>query len=315
MITVVGSLNMDLVFYAKKIPRPGETVMGKSFKQVPGGKGGNQADAAAKLGAEVRMIGCIGDDAMGSFLKKSLAADGVNVDSVLVKPEAATGVAAIIVEDSGDNAITVAPGANYALTAQDIEALSLVISTSTILLVQLETTMDTVRASLKISKSAGNMTILNPAPAAELDQEILAYTDILTPNETELEFLTGQETKTLAQIEHAGKTLLDKGIRELVVTLGQNGCLHIKKDKVQHYEAYKVKAVDTTGAGDGFNAALAVSLSAGKTMEDSIEFALKVGAMIVTKEGAQTSLPLKKEVADFDNWLNAQRDFEEENKK
>lgn len=314
MITVVGSLNMDLVINAKKIPRPGETVMGKSFKQIPGGKGGNQADAAAKLGALVCMIGCVGDDAMGALLKSSLKADGVNVDSVLVKAEAATGVAAIIVEDSGDNAITVAPGANYALTVEDIEGQRAVIEKSAILLLQLETTMETVKASLKIAKSAGTITILNPAPAAELDAEILSYIDILTPNETELEFLTGQKTETLAHIESAGKFLLKQGVKELVVTLGKNGCMHITKDGAKHYMAYKVKAVDTTAAGDSFTAALAVSLSAGQTMEDAIKFAGKVGAMTVTKEGAQTSLPLQKEVEGFDDWLNAQHNIKEEEK-
>jgi ribokinase len=303
MITVVGSLNMDLVINAKKIPRPGETVMGRSFKQIPGGKGGNQADAAAKLGSEVCMIGCVGDDAMGKLLISSLKADGVNVDSVLVKAEAATGVAAIVVEDSGDNAITVAPGANYALTAQDIEGISAVIEKSAILLLQLEITMETVRASLRIAKSAGTITILNPAPAAELDAEMLGYIDILTPNETELEFLTGQKTETLAHIEIAGKFLLDQGVQEIVVTLGHNGCMHITKEGAKHYKAYKVKAVDTTAAGDSFTAALAVSLSTGKTMADAIGFASKVGAMTVTKEGAQTSLPLEKEVEDFDDWL------------
>ncbi len=306
MITVIGSLNMDLVINTAKIPRPGETVLGKSFKQIPGGKGGNQADAAAKLGADVHLIGCVGDDAMGAILKNSLKADGVDADAILVKTTAATGVAAIIVEASGDNAITVAPGANYELTAQDIEAHRSDISASTILLLQLEIPLDTVRASLNIAKSAGIKTILNPAPAAELDEEILRAIDILTPNETELEFLSGQKTKTLADIESAGNSLIQKGVGELVVTLGQNGCMHINQNGAKHYNAYKVKAIDTTAAGDSFNAALAVYLDAGKDMASAIEFALKVGAMTVTKEGAQTSLPFKYEVDDFDNWRSSQ---------
>jgi len=306
MITVIGSLNMDLVINTKRIPRPGETVLGKSFKQVPGGKGGNQADAAAKLGADVHLIGCVGDDAMGVLLMNSLKADGVTVDAISVKAKTATGVAAIIVEDSGDNAITVAPGANYELTPQDIESLRPLLADSAILLLQLEIPLDTVKTALKIGKSAGNMTILNPAPASDLDDEILNSVDILTPNETELEFLTGHKTETLAQIEDAGKSLLAKGVRQLVVTLGQNGCMHIDQSGAKHYNAYKVKAIDTTAAGDSFNAALAVYLDAGKSMEDAIAFALKVGAMTVTKEGAQTSLPLKSEVENFENWLEAQ---------
>lgn len=311
MITVIGSLNLDLVVFAKKIPRPGETVMGKSFKQIPGGKGGNQADAAAKLGGKVRMIGCIGDDSMGLFLKDSLSADGVNVDYVLVKPQASTGIAAIIVEDSGNNAITVAPGANYELMVEDVERLRSIIQESKVLLMQLEIRMDTVKASLKIAKQSGIITILNPAPAAELDYEILKNIDILTPNETELEFLSGQSTDTPENIERAAKTLINKGVKELVVTLGTNGCMHVTKDFVKHYNAYKVKAVDTTAAGDSFNGALAVYLNDGQTIEEAIEFALKVGAMTVTKEGAQTSLPYKNEIDNFQSWLNSMSESKE----
>jgi ribokinase len=311
VITVIGSLNLDLVVFAKKIPRPGETVMGKSFKQVPGGKGGNQADACAKLGAKVRMIGCIGDDSMGLFLKESLSSDGVNVDSVLVKANAATGIAVIIVEDSGNNAITVAPGANYELSVDDINMLRPIIEDSKVLLMQLEIPMDTVKASLKIAKEVGIVTILNPAPAADLDNETLKLIDILTPNETELEFLSGEKTESLKDIENAGKVLIYKGVKELVVTLGENGCMHIKNGIAKHYQAYKVKAVDTTAAGDSFNGALAVSLSSGKTMEEAIEFALKVGAMTVTKEGAQTSLPYMGDIDNFSSWLNSMTDSKE----
>lgn len=309
MIAVIGSLNLDMVVYTGRIPRPGETVMGRRFKQVPGGKGGNQADAAAKLGAEVFMIGCVGDDAMGLLLKNSLEADGVNVDSVLVSKAAATGIAAIIVEDSGNNAITVAPGANFELSVQDIEALSPVIKRAKVVLLQLEVPIETVRGALKKGKQAGSITILNPAPAAELDEEIYGYTDILTPNETELEFLTGKKTETLEQVETAGRLLVDRGVKEIIVTLGQKGCMHMNKAGMKHYEAYKVRPVDTTAAGDGFNGALAVAIDRGETIGAAIDFAMKVGAMTVTKEGAQTSLPLKKQVEAFDQWL-----LEENNK-
>ncbi|MBK5262894.1 MAG: ribokinase [Peptostreptococcaceae bacterium] len=312
MITVIGSLNMDLVVNTEKIPRPGETVMGKNFKQVPGGKGGNQADAAAKLGADVRMIGCIGDDSMGNILKTSLASDGVKVDSVLTKAGISTGIASIIVEDSGDNAITVAPGANYELNTKDIEGLSQIVKESKVILLQLEIPVDSVKAALMIGKQAGSITILNPAPAAKMDGEIYDYVDILTPNETELEFLTGHETVTLEQVEAAGKLLIDKGVKEIIVTLGHNGCMHIKRNWQKHYEAYKVKAIDTTAAGDGFNGALAVCLNDGKTMDEAIQFAMKVGAMTVTKEGAQTSLPLKAEVDHFDSWIVSRYNREEE---
>ena len=303
MITVIGSLNLDMVVYTKKIPRPGETVMGKNFKQVPGGKGGNQADAAAKLGANVFMIGCIGNDTIGALLKSSLKADGVNVDSVLISNEAATGVAAIIVEDSGDNAITVAPGANNKLSTKDIESLTPIIKKSKVMLLQLEVPIDSVRACLRIGRELGIITILNPAPAAELDEEIYRYTDILTPNERELEFLTKHKTETLEQVEAAGRILIAKGTKEIIVTLGKKGCMYINERGAKHYKAYKVNAVDATAAGDGFNGALAVSLDEGKTMDEAICFAMKVGAMIVTKEGAQTSLPSKNEINSFSKWL------------
>lgn len=298
MITVVGSLNMDLVTQSDRLPRPGETVMGKDFKQVPGGKGGNQAAAIGKLGYEVNMIGCVGKDAMGKFLKDSLKESGVNVESVLEK-EASTGVASIVVDKKGTNFITVAPGANYQLSVDDIKELSPVITSSNLLLVQLEIQLDTVREALKIAKKAGKMTVLNPAPAVPLDDEMLQNTDILTPNETELELLSGLPTDTLESVKIAGRKLIGQGVKELVVTLGGNGSMHITKDQSKHYPAYKVKVVDTTGAGDSFNGAMAVYLSQGRTMDAAIKFAMKVGAVTVTREGAQTSLPTREEVEQF----------------
>ncbi|MCR1898351.1 ribokinase [Irregularibacter muris] len=306
MIAVVGSLNMDLVINADRIPRSGETVMGKSFKQIPGGKGANQADAIAKLGCEVHMIGCVGQDAMGRILKDSLKRDGVNIEGVLEKTDASTGVASIIVDPKGNNVITVAPGANYRLTVEDIDNFSPIITTADLLLLQLETTLETVRESLRIAKSAGKMTILNPAPAAKLDKEILMNTDVLTPNETELELLSEYPTDTLEGIEIAGKKMVDKGVKEVVVTLGHKGCMYINREETKHYPAYKVRAIDTTAAGDSFNAALAASLSKDQTMDAAIAFAMKVGAMTVTKEGAQTSLPLLREVDQFEDWFNGQ---------
>lgn len=303
MITVVGSLNMDLVVFADKIPRPGETVLGKNFKQVPGGKGANQANAAAKLGADVNMIGCVGNDSFGVQLRESLKRDGVNVEHVLVKQNVSTGVAIILVEASGDNCITVASGANFSITEDNITEVRNIITASDVILLQLEIPIDIVKSAIFVAKSAGSTVILNPAPAAELDTEILKNTDILTPNETELELLSRHKTDTLDNLKAAGAILLNKGVKELVITLGSKGCLHMTKETATHYNAYKVDAVDTTAAGDSFNAALAVYLSEGKTMKEAIEFAMKVGAMTVTKEGAQTSLPLLNEVADFDQWI------------
>lgn len=306
MIAIVGSLNMDLVVKTERIPRPGETVMGLGFRQIPGGKGANQADAAAKLGAEVLMIGCVGDDAMGELLRSSLAKDGVLVDHISTISGVSTGVAAILVESSGNNSITVAPGANRCLTTSDIKGLEPILAQSNILLTQLETPLETVKESLTIARQHGIKTILNPAPAVDLEDEILKRTDLLTPNETELERLTSMPTTTIQEIEAAGMNLLERGVKELIVTLGEKGCLYLSGDQKKQYPAYPVKAVDTTAAGDSFNAALAVSLSQGKSMEEAISFAMKVGAMTVTKEGAQTSLPLLSEVEAFDGWIKTQ---------
>ncbi len=303
MITVAGSLNMDLVVYADRIPRPGETVLGRNFRQMPGGKGANQASAAAKLGADVRMIGCVGADSFGAQLKESLSSDGVDVEYVMVKPDVATGVAVIQVESSGDNSITVAAGANYSITAEDIAGMKDVVTDTDVILLQLEIPLETVKAAIFAAKSAGKLVILNPAPAAVLDEEILRRTDILTPNETELEFLSGHRTDTLENLKAAGTILLEKGVKDLVITLGSRGALHMNRNSTAHYDAYRVNAVDTTAAGDSFNAALAVFLSEGKTMEEAIGFAMKVGAMTVTKEGAQPSLPLLEEVNHFDQWI------------
>lgn len=302
MITVVGSLNMDLVVNTERIPRPGETVMGRGFKQVPGGKGANQAAAAARLGASVTMIGCVGRDDMGSFLLDSLRRDGADTGHVFQRESVPTGVAAIIVEDSGNNSITVAPGANYALAKEDITGKKQVIQQAAILLTQLETKLETVEEALRLAKEAGKLTILNPAPAAALSENILKNADILTPNETELEVLSGLSARTEEGVVEAARSLIRQGAGQLVVTLGEKGCIHVTQENAKLYPAYPVKAVDTTAAGDSFNGALAVYLDEGRGLEEAIAFATKVGAMTVTREGAQTSLPHREEVERFDEW-------------
>jgi ribokinase len=306
MIAVIGSINMDLVMQTERIPRPGETILGDNFKQIPGGKGANQASAAAKLGAAVKMIGCVGDDAFGTTLKDALTNYGVNTDHVLVEPNVASGVAIITVEQSGNNCIIIAPGANYCLTDESLKEAEQTICNSDVVMIQLEIPIATVKTAILIAKSAGKTVILNPAPAAELDEEILKNIDILTPNETELEILSGHKTETLEDIKTAGEIMLNKGVKELVITLGSMGCLHMNHQGSKKYDAYKVKAVDTTAAGDAFNGALAVYLSEGKTIGEAIDFAMKVGAMTVTKHGAQPSLPLISEVLDFDKWIKTQ---------
>jgi len=299
MITVVGSLNMDLVTRVKVMPRVGETLIGKDYKQIPGGKGANQADAIAKLGSKVYMIGRVGDDGFGSDLIQSLNSDGVDVSYIKRDKNAPTGIALIMVEDHGDNSIVVIPGANFELTPKDIDDSLHAIEEADIVVTQLEIPIDTVRYTLKKAKELCKYTVLNPAPAAKLDDELIKNVDLLTPNETELEILSGMKIETEEDILAGARILIDKGVKELIVTLGDKGALYVNEEVSNFYEAYRVNPVDTTAAGDSFTAGIAVALSEGKSMDKAIKFASKVGALTVTKEGAQSSLPTREEVMQF----------------
>jgi ribokinase len=299
MITVVGSLNMDLVTYTGRMPVTGETIMGKSFRQIPGGKGANQADAIAKLGAKVKMIGCVGCDDMGDTLLEALQNDGVDVAMVKRVEGISTGIASITVDASGNNCIIVVPGANYKLSIGDLEASYEVIQNSEVVVAQLEVPIEAVKFAIKTAKQMGKLTILNPAPAIELEDEFLSNVDILVPNDTELELLSGIKVNKVGDLESAAQVLINKGVRELIVTLGSKGCIHINKSGSKAYPAYKVSAIDTTAAGDSFIGAVAVAISEGKSLEEAIIFATAVGALTVTKEGAQSSLPVREEVEAF----------------
>lgn len=299
MITVVGSLNMDLVTYTGRMPVTGETIIGKYFKQIPGGKGGNQADAIAKLGAKVSMIGSVGCDDIGNTLVESLQKDGVDISMVRMVQGVATGIASITVDSEGNNCIIVVPGANNMLSIDDLEASYETIEKSDVVVAQLEVPIDTVKFALKTARQLGKLTILNPAPAIELDDEFLANVDILVPNDTELELISGVQVKNESDLKKAAKVMMDKGVKDLIVTLGSKGCMHINKSGLKTYSAYKVNAIDTTAAGDSFIGAVAVAMNAGKSLEEAIHFATAVGALTVTKEGAQSSLPLIHEVEKF----------------
>ncbi|EOD01781.1 ribokinase [Caldisalinibacter kiritimatiensis] len=298
-ITVIGSLNMDLVATVKNMPKVGETLIGKELKQIPGGKGANQAVAAARLGAKVSMIGKVGDDGFGKNLMDSMNSDGIDTKYIKREENTSTGVALITVNDEGDNSIVVIPGANFKVTKEDIDKATEAIEGSKIVLLQLEIPIDVVKYSLKKAKTLGKYTILNPAPAQNLDDEIIENVDLLIPNETELEILSGIEIKQEEDILNASRKLIKKGVKELIVTMGGKGCLYINKDIVKKYKAHKVQVVDTTAAGDSFTAAVSVQLSKKESIDKAIEFAMKVGALTVTKEGAQSSLPYLKDVLDF----------------
>ncbi|WP_270940670.1 ribokinase [Romboutsia lituseburensis] len=289
-ICVIGSLNMDLVVNVCEMPKKGQTLIGSKFREIPGGKGGNQAVAASRLGGDVYMIGKVGNDGFGESLLKQLKADNVNTKYVQVE-EGPSGVALITVDENAENAIVVSPGANFKLTESDIDKCIDAIKESATVVIQLETPVDTIKYALEKSKELGKFTILNPAPAVKLSDDIIKNVDLLTPNETELEILSGVSINCEDDIKKAANVMIEKGVKQLIVTLGSKGSLYLDKDTMEFKKSYKVDAVDTTAAGDSYTGALSVALSQNKSIDEAMDFASKVGALCVTKVGAQTSIP------------------------
>ena len=297
-ICVIGSLNMDLVVNVDTMPKPGQTIIGSNFKEVPGGKGANQAVAMARLNGNVSMIGKVGEDGFGQTLINSLKNDKVDT-TYIQTAKGATGVALITVDKNAQNSIVVSPGANFEVKEDDIDNNIEAIKNSDIVVLQLETPLNTIKYALNKAKELNKYTILNPAPAVKLDDEIIKNVDLLTPNETELEIISGVSIETEEDIQKAAQIMIEKGVKELIVTLGSKGSLYINKEKSMLKKAYKVEAVDTTAAGDSYTGALAVALSQDKNIEDAMDFASKVGALSVLKEGAQSSLPTLEDVKNF----------------
>ena len=297
-ICVIGSLNMDLVVNVDTMPKPGQTIIGSNFKEVPGGKGANQAVAMARLNGNVSMIGKVGGDGFGQTLINSLKNDKVDTTYIQTS-KGATGVALITVDKNAQNSIVVSPGANFEVKEDDIDNNIEAIKNSDIVVLQLETPLNTIKYALNKAKELNKYTILNPAPAVKLDDEIIKNVDLLTPNETELEIISGVSIETEEDIQKAAQIMIEKGVKELIVTLGSKGSLYINKEKSMFKKAYKVEAVDTTAAGDSYTGALAVALSQDKNIEDAMDFASKVGALSVLKEGAQSSLPTLEDVKNF----------------
>lgn len=297
-ICVIGSLNMDLVVKVETMPKGGQTLIGSNFKEVPGGKGANQAVAMARLGANVSMIGKVGDDSFGQTMINALKNDNVDTKYIDIE-QGPTGVALITVDKNAENSIVVAPGANYKVDKSYIDKNIDAIKNSDIVVVQLETPLETIKYALKKAKELNKYTILNPAPAVKLEDELIANVDLLTPNETELEIISGLEINSEEDILKAAKVMIEKGVKELIVTLGSKGSLYINKERSMFKKAYKVQAVDTTAAGDSYTGALSVAFSNGKDVEEAMDFASKVGALSVMKEGAQSSLPALNDVLNF----------------
>lgn len=298
-ICVVGSTNIDLTFRTSRLPRPGETLAGKVFHLGFGGKGANQAIMAARLGARVAMIGRVGRDPFGDLLVANYRSHGVDTTHVLVDAERASGVASITVDDEARNCILVVPGANLDLSPIDVRSAASAIEGSAILICQLEVPIKTVREAMRLARAAGVRTILNPAPAAPLDDELLALADLCVPNETEIQALTGLPAGTRSQAEEAARALALRGPRTVIVTLGDRGALVLENGEITELPVLPVEAIDPTGAGDAFIGSLAVYLAEGTSTLVAAQRANAAAALSVTRIGAQSALPTREEVEAF----------------
>lgn len=292
-IVIVGSFNADLTTYLDRMPRPGETVSGDKFVTGPGGKGSNQAVATARLGADVTFIGRVGDDVFANLAYDIWNAEGINTDYIVKDPDHATGVAPIFVDSSGENMIAVVLGANLNIQKSDIDSARDVIADADVLMVQLEINHDMVGYALEVAKELGVTTILNPAPAAELPNEYVYRADYITPNETELEILSQSDSDDV--IANA-RSLLTTDDQTVIVTLGSQGAQIVQKAYQGQVGTFDVEVVDTTGAGDAFNAGLAVGLAEGKSLDEAVRFASATAALCVTKEGTAKSMPKREDV-------------------
>lgn len=290
-IVVVGSLNMDIVLSANRIPKIGETVLGERVVYLPGGKGANQAVSIARLQGDVTMVGAVGKDEFGRSLLEQMKMNGVHTPFIREVEGVQTGIANIF-HVNHDNCITVIPGANYAVTPEWItEEIEETIAQAAVLVVQLEIPIDTVYHVLEIAKKNGVETILNPAPAQDLSSKLLSLVDYLTPNETEFELLVGRSFSTDEELYSMMSEWEAKYHHRLLITLGERGCAFLEDEKLNITPPEKVEVIDTTGAGDSFNGALAIGVAENWPMKDMVDFAVKVSGRAVTKFGAQDGMP------------------------
>ena len=295
-VLVIGSYNIGLTVMAERIPRPGETVLGTDFIIGPGGKGSNQAITVARLGGEVRLLTRIGDDMFGHEALRLFAREGLTQDTIIIDPQHHTGAGIITVDASGQNAISVALGANLALVPEDLNRVADTMLPRGILLVQLETPLETVCAAIRRAKESEMTTILNPAPAQPLPDELYPLIDLLTPNETEAEILTGIPVSDIESAIAAAGILLTRGVQHVVITLGAQGALWKHREGHTLIPPVLVHAIDTTGAGDVFSGAIAYALSCGKALENALEFASAAAAFSVTRTGVITAIPTHTDV-------------------
>ncbi len=293
-ILVIGSSNTDMTIKSERLPAPGETILGGKFLMGAGGKGANQAVAARRLGGDVTFVCKVGRDIFGDNAIKGYEKEGIDTSHIL-RSDAPSGVALILVDAKAENSIAVAPGANGDLTPEDIRNLRGVIAEASYLILQLEVPVETVLEAARIAHEAGVYVILNPAPACPLPEELFKYLSLITPNQTETALMTGVETDE-ASLDKAVDALRAKGVKDVIITLGSRGSLVCTGGKNEFVPACKVKAVDTTAAGDTFCGALCVALSEGKSLTEAAAFATKASALAVQKMGAQDSIPYRKDI-------------------
>lgn len=295
-ILVIGSLNVDIVIEMEQMPVVGETVLGTRLSYVPGGKGANQACAAARLGGDVKMLGCVGSDEFGQLQKRNLTSVGVDVRDIKVSERYGTGTASIYVDRDGSNSIVVVPAANQECDVAYLQKHDDVMRECDYVILQMEIPYDAIACAVRRAKELGKTVILNPAPAPEeISDEMLRGVDYITPNETELMKLSGTVGDSLEEFVRGAETLLQRGVKNVLVTLGEKGALLVNGNGASLYPTRKVETVDTTAAGDCFNGAFVVALSEGKEEKEAVCFANAASSVAVTRSGAQTSLPKREE--------------------
>lgn len=296
-IVIVGSCNTDMVIKSDRLPVPGETILGENFLMNPGGKGANQAVAVARLGGNTTLIAKTGNDIFGRQSVELYNSEGINTDYIFSDADNPSGVALITVDSYGENCIVVALGANMSLSPKDINKAKEVITTADILLMQLETPIETVEYAADLAAKNGVKVVLNPAPAQSISSSLMKNLYLITPNKTEAELLSGIKVIDWESAKKAANIIGSKGIENVIITLGSKGSLVKIKEEFHQIDAVKVNAVDTTAAGDTFNGALCVGLSEGLSIVDSVKMASRAAAITVTRMGAQSSLPFRSEVS------------------
>ncbi len=296
-VLVVGSINMDLVVRSERLPASGETLIGRSLSEIPGGKGANQAVGAARLGADVSLIGRLGDDGFGNALRTTLDVEGIRLEGVLHTSDCCSGVAMIGVEDSGQNCITVVQGANGRLTPDDVQTQAKEFARADVLLLQLEIPIETVLTAIKLARTNDVLTILDPAPAMLNCQPEMLHVDVVCPNETEATLLTGIDITTTESAHWAAEKLQQMGARRVTITLGDRGAVfRDASGSSGHVEPFSVTAIDTTAAGDAFAAAIGLRLSEGASLQEAARFACAAGAIAASRKGAQPGMPSRADV-------------------